>query len=244
MRICFVMLSLIFLLFYQQATMLKIGHRGASGYEPENTLRSFAKAIELGVDMIELDVHVCASGELVVIHDERVDRTTNGTGLVAAKTLQELKMLDAGKGERIPTLSEVLDFVNRKVKVNIELKGRGTAQPTAGVIEKYVQENKWSYKDFFVSSYNHHELRTFQQYLPQVKTGAIIYSFPIDYAAYAQELGSDAILAYENLNQAFVDDAHRRGLRVFVYTLNYPEDIAWVKSLGVEGIITDFPDRL
>ena len=99
--------------------MLKIGHRGARGYAPENTLKSFQKAIELGVDAVELDVQLCKSGELIVMHDDTVDRTTDGSGFVKKLKLKDLKKLDAGMGERIPTLEEVLDLVNRRVKVNI-----------------------------------------------------------------------------------------------------------------------------
>ena len=94
--------------------MIIIGHRGAMGYEPENTLRSFQKALDLGVDMIEFDVHLCKSGELVVFHDEKVNRTTNGQGYIAQKSLEKLKELDAGQGEKIPTLEEVLDLVKGK----------------------------------------------------------------------------------------------------------------------------------
>ncbi len=133
--------------------MLRIGHRGACGYEPENTLRSFNRALQLRVDMVELDVHVCRSGEIVVIHDSKVDRTTGGTGYVADKTLDELRTLDAGKGEKIPTLQEVLTLVNRKVKVNIELKGTGTAKPVFQLLEKHVRELGWSYGDFLISSF-------------------------------------------------------------------------------------------
>src|SRR5690242_11883524 len=92
-----------------------IGHRGASGYEPENTLASFKEALALGVDMIELDVYVIKTGELVVMHDSTVNRTTNGTGRVEALSLKELRQLDAGAGEKVPLLSEVLDLVNKAV---------------------------------------------------------------------------------------------------------------------------------
>ena len=116
--------------------MIRIGHRGAMGYEPENTLRSFKKALALKVDMIEFDVYVCKTGEVVVIHDDKVDRTTNGKGYVVQKTLQELTSLDAGKGEKIPLLEEALDCINKKVQVNIELKGEGTAEPVYKIIQK------------------------------------------------------------------------------------------------------------
>ena len=150
-------------------TIIKVGHRGAMGYEPENTLRSFKKALELGVDMIEFDVYVCKSGELVVIQDDTLERTTNGKGLVIEKTLAELKELDAGKEEKIPTLEEIMDLADKKVKINIELKGDNTAKPVLNMIEKYVDEKGWKYDDFLVSSFNHNELKKFKELNPKIK---------------------------------------------------------------------------
>src|SRR3989338_4292016 len=111
-----------------------MGHRGAAALEPENTLRSFRKAIEIGVDYVEFDIHRCKSGELVVIHDETVDRTTNGKGFVADLTLQQLKKLDAGKGEQIPALQEVIDCCKGNVKMQIELKEPGLEADTISLL--------------------------------------------------------------------------------------------------------------
>ncbi len=102
---------------------LKIGHRGACGYEPENTLRSFKRALDLQVDMVEFDVYTLAGGEIVIIHDDKVNRTTNGHGYVLDKNFEEIRKLDAGQGEKIPTLEEALDLIDKKCQVNIELKG-------------------------------------------------------------------------------------------------------------------------
>ena len=121
-------------------TILKIGHRGAAGLEPENTLRSFGKAISLGVDAVEFDLHKCKTGELVAIHDSSVNRTTNGIGLVADLTLAELKLLDAGAEETIPTFSEILDFINKRVKVFIEIKEKGIAELIFHEIELFKRE--------------------------------------------------------------------------------------------------------
>ena len=138
---------------------LKIGHRGAPGYEPENTLRSFEKAISMGVDMVELDVHKCKSGELVVIHDKKVNRTTNKKGFVKNKNLQQLKTLDAGKKEKIPTLKEVLDFINKRVKINIELKGPKTTEAVLKLIEEYINKKKWKYSQFIISSFDSRKIK-------------------------------------------------------------------------------------
>lgn len=224
---------------------IKIGHRGARGYEPENTLRSFKKALELDVDMVELDVYVCKTAELVVIHDDKVNRTTDGTGYVTKKTLTELRDLDAGQGEKIPTLEEILDLVNNNSGVNIELKGPNTATPVADIINKYITKKYWSDNNFLVSSFNHRELAKFKKILPQVKIGALFAGIPFNYAKLAKELNAYSInLSQEFISQELVDDAHEQGLKVFVFTVNDNDDIQKIKSMGVDGIFSDFPDRL
>jgi glycerophosphoryl diester phosphodiesterase len=225
--------------------VLKIGHRGAAGYEPENTLLAFQKALELKVDMVELDVQACKTGELMVIHDLKLDRTTNGKGYVCEKTYEELRCLDAGKNQKIPTLPEVLDLINRKVKINIEIKGSGIANSLFKLIQEYVQDKSWSWDDFLVSSFNHYEIQEFSQLTPKVKTGAIIAGIPIGYAQCASMLNCYSLHpSKEFINQALIDDAHQRGLKVYVYTLNEPEEIQKIKSLGVDGIFSNFPDRI
>lgn len=225
--------------------MLKIGHRGAAGYEPENTLLSFQKAIDLGVDIIELDVYVCKTGELVVIHDDRLERTTNGQGYILEKTLEELKLLDAGKGQKIPTLAEVLNLIDKKVQINIELKGKGTAEPVAELVKNFILSNNWQEETFLVSSFDHHELRKFKKILPNIKIGALITGIPLDYAKFGQELNAWSVnLCAEFVNKEFVDDAHKRGLKVYVWTVNNLEDIERMKFLNVDGIYSNFPDRI
>ena len=225
--------------------VLKIGHRGAMGYESENTLRSFKKAIELKVDMVELDVHVCKSGELVVIHDDRVDRTTDGKGYVSEKSAQELRKLDAGKGDKIPTLREVLDFIDRRVKVNIELKGEGTAKPVSKLVEEYVSMKDWSYEDFLISSFNYNELIEFSKLNPKVKIGFLITYVPSGFLELAEKINAHSVnISMEFVNERFVQDAHKRGIKVFVWKVNDIEDIEKMVALGVDGIFSDFPDRL
>ncbi|MYJ75784.1 MAG: glycerophosphodiester phosphodiesterase, partial [Gammaproteobacteria bacterium] len=141
--------------------MLIIGHRGAAGLAPENTLAGFARAVELGVDGVELDVHL-AGPEVVVIHDERVDRTTNGVGLVRDLTFAELRRLDAGDGQRVPTLKEVLDLVPEHMLVNIELKGVGTAEPVAAIVgDLALGAKRGRLPALLVSSFDHGELGRF-----------------------------------------------------------------------------------
>jgi glycerophosphoryl diester phosphodiesterase len=225
--------------------ILKIGHRGACGYAPENTLASFKKSLELNVDMVELDVCLCRTGELVVIHDVKVDRTTNGKGYVIEKTLEELRKLDAGEGENIPTLDEVLDLINRKVKVNIELKNEKTTKPIFDLIEHYVKKKEWQYEDFYISSFNHIALRDFNRLNPNVKIGALVDGIPLGFAKFAEKLNAFSVNPnIEFINQNFVDDAHKRGLKVYVWTVNDSDDINRMKKLGVDGIFSNYPDRI
>ena len=223
--------------------MMIIGHRGDGGDEPENTLKSFEKAIELGVDMVELDVHLTKDGHLVVIHDRKTDRTTGDKGPVSEDTLAEIKSLDAGEGEKIPTLEEVIELVDQRVPINIELKAIGTAEKVCEVIKFYVAEG-WNYSDFMVSSFEHNELHRFSELCPEVRIGVLMGDVPLGYAEYAERLGAySANIALEAASPKFVEDAHRRGIKVFVWTVNEPEDITLMKRLGVDGIITDFPER-
>lgn len=224
--------------------MLIIAHRGASGYEPENTLRSFQKALDLKSKMIELDVYKCASGELVVMHDDKLDRTTNGKGYIVSKTYKELLKLDAGKGEKIPTLEEVFILVNRKTKINIELKGEDTALDTFELIKKYLKLG-WKESDFLISSFNHVELLKFKKLSEgKIKIGACLDGILIDYANFAKKLGASSIHpSIDFITKEYVQDAHKRGLKVYVWTVNSKDDFKRMKKLKVDGIFTNYPDR-
>jgi glycerophosphoryl diester phosphodiesterase len=214
-------------------SVLIIGHRGACGYEPENSLASFKKALELKVDAIELDVHALKTGELVVIHDSTVDRTTNGKGYVRDYSFEKLRKLDAGNGEQIPTLQEVLDLVDRQVPINIELKGIGTAGSVSDVIDQY-RAKGWTNEHFMVSSYNHMELADFSTLKPDIRTGALIYGITANYAAFASDLKAySANLSNEFIPPAFIEDAKKRGLKVFMHTVNNQSEIRQMREFGV-----------
>lgn len=221
---------------------LCIGHRGAAGHEPENTLRSVRRAIEMGAHGIEIDVRL-VHGELLVMHDAKLDRTTNGRGLLVRKPLTVLRSLDAGKGERIPTLREVIETIDRRAFLNIELKGRGTAKPVSEMIHQFVQERGWRYEDFLVSSFMRAELRAVRD--PQIPIGLLLTRPTRLYALSARRVRACAVNpAVRFVTAKFVQDAHRRGLRVFPYTANSPAEIQRLKKLGVDGAFTDFPDRV
>lgn len=219
------------------------GHRGACGYEPENTLSSFQKAIEIGVDVIELDVYVLNSGELVVIHDDKVDRTTNGNGYVLDYTFEAIRQLDAGNGQFIPTLQEVIDLVNMKTTIDIELKGVGTARAVAATISSFL-EIGWSEEYFMVSSFNSTELVAFSKLMPNIRTGVLIVDIPKDYAAFASSIEAYSINpSYEFITKEFVEDAKSRNLKIFAFTVDGESEVQRMQSLGVDGIFTNYPDK-
>jgi glycerophosphoryl diester phosphodiesterase len=227
-------------------TILKVGHRGAKGYEPENTLSSFKKAIELGADMIELDVHRCKTGEAVVIHDADVKRTTNGRGRVADKSLAELKELDAGNGGRIPSLDEVLDSFKGRTRFDIELKGKNCAPCVAETIDRHFTTKELKQRELLVTSFEHDTLlRQFRAVSPDIPIGLLFSSVPDDFSEKAAGMGADYVaLYYRNTNVKMVEIAHNKGLKVMVWTVNEPEEIERAERMGVDSIASDFPDRL
>lgn len=225
---------------------LKIGHRGACGYAPENTLQSIQKALDCNVDMIEIDLFCCQSGEVVVFHDQRLERTTNGKGYLHRKTLEELKKLDAGNGEKIPTLKEVLDLVNRKTKINCELKGKKTLRPVIKIIEQYVREKGWKYDDFIISSYKRSKLRKIPKAThSKIPIGIIVTHYQLGFIQFAQKINAYSIHINRKLvNQCVINEAHQNNFKIFVWTVNDPKEIKELKEMGVDGIFSDFPDRI
>jgi len=219
--------------------MLKIGHRGARAYEPENTLRSFQKALELGVDAVELDVRRTSDGEIVVIHDPEVDRTTNGKGLVSELKLQEIRQLHTEKGEKIPTLEEALDFLDKKVKILIELKETGLEEKVLSSIhEKGLNGN------VIIVSFHEETLRKVRALNDEVETGLIYVKHKNPIPA-ALELRADYLLPlYRFTHTANVQRAHENGLKVIVWTVNEQEQVSEFVKKGVDGIASDKPDIL
>lgn len=225
--------------------ILKIGHRGAKGYEAENTLLSFQKSIDLGVDGIELDVHISSDGEIMVIHDEKVDRTTDSKGFVTDFSLNELKSFRINETHTIPTLKEVLDLVNQKCFVNVELKGNGTAKPIVALLEEYILEKNWEYSHFIVSSFDWNALKEVRSLNSKIPIGILTHTDLNLAKALAKFIKAEAIhphfhlLTKENTKQI-----QENGQLVFPWTVNEIEDIQKMKSFNVNGIISDFPDRL
>ncbi len=219
----------------------RIGHRGAAGHAPENTLRSFEKAVLLGCDMIELDVHLCGSGELVVIHDETVDRTTDGVGLVSGLSLNELKLLNAGEGEEIPTLDEVLSLLRGMIKLNIELKGLGTAKP----VYDLVQGLGWDNNDLTLSSFNWDMLMKYRVLDSNAKLGVLTFKNHGEAMGFAEKIDAYSINPYHLLlKKKYVDEAHNKGFKVYPWTPNKEWEIKQAINKGVDGVISDYPDRI
>lgn len=225
--------------------MLKIAHRGARGYEPENTLKSFQKALDLHADGIELDVHLSSDGHLIVIHDETIDRTTNGKGFVNTFTLAELKTFLIDDQYETPTLKEVFDLVNKKCLINIELKGLGTANKVATLIEEYIADQNWNYGHFIVSSFNWDLLQETSNLNSNIAIGVLTEEDVKKALAFAEVIEAEAIHPdYQLLNLENVQEMQEKGFLVLPWTVNNPEDIQKIKSYQVDGIISDFPDRL
>jgi glycerophosphoryl diester phosphodiesterase len=225
--------------------VLRIGHRGAAGYEPENTLRSFEAAVRLGADMTELDVHICSSGELVVIHDESVDRTTNGSGFIRNMTLGELKTLDAGKGEKIPTLKEVFSKLLGRISVNIELKGPRTAEPVKEFIDDLIRRGEWCRENVLITSFDWVMLRRLREISTDVRIGLLVYKNLDESLKVATEVEAYSVNPYhKSIDSEFIGRSHELNLRVYPWTVNEPEDIRRIVGLGVDGVISDYPDRI
>jgi glycerophosphoryl diester phosphodiesterase len=225
--------------------MWVIGHRGACGHAPENTLLSFRRALEMGVHGIEFDIQVSKDGEPVVIHDDTLERTTGGTGKIGDFTLQELQALDAGQGERIPSLRDVFELVDKRCRLFIELKAENATVPVAETIQHYVASGGWTYEQLYVLSFDHIQLAAMKKLLPDLRTGAGLVGIPVSLASVAQEAGAWCLSSdIRHTNRALVDDAHRRGLKSIVWTANAPAEIERARALGVDGIISDYPDRL
>jgi glycerophosphoryl diester phosphodiesterase len=223
--------------------MLIFAHRGASGVEPENTLRAIKSALDTNVDGIEIDIHE-VDGKLLVIHDRWLHRTTSGTGQIFQHNYEHLRTLDAGQGETIPTLDEVFSLVAGRCKINLELKGINNISLLYSYIDNAIETTNLIIDDILISSFNHRLLYAINQQRPEFAIGALTACYPLDYAKFAEKLNAYSVhLDVNFISKHFVSDAHQRGLKVFVYTVDEFEDIRTMKALGVDGIFSNFPTR-
>ncbi len=230
---------------------LGIAHRGASGRAPENTHAAFAAALALGAEAIELDVQLTADGELVVIHDETLDRTTDGRGPVGDRTFGELAGLDAGTwfapeyhGERIPRLADVLAQVRDRVTLNVEIKSArdlGVVEAKLAALVAAERATEW----VVFSSFHHAAVRTMRAVAPWARLGVLCDEDPRTHAlALAGEVGAELVIPGRRwVDARVVEEAHVRGYDVWVWTVNEPGEMRRLIALGVDAIFSDFPER-
>ncbi len=223
---------------------LIIGHRGAKGLVAENTLESIQKALDSGVDGIEIDVHRCKTGELVVIHDETVNRTTNGKGKVHKLSLEDLQKLQVEEKFSIPTLAAVLELIDGKCLLNIELKGKKTAKRAVQMIQECLKQKQWSSEHFLVSSFDWEQLQKVRKLDPTIRLGVLSEAKLKKAFKMAKKLKAYALHPdYTLLKKHHIWRAKRRDLNIFVWTVNEEAAVKKMKSFEVTGIITDYPDR-
>ena len=227
-------------------------HRGARGYAPENTMAAFKLADQMKVDGVELDVQLSKDGHAVICHDETINRTSNGKGLIKDLTLSELKQFDFGgwfdkkfTGEPILTLEEFSAwFSGTAIELNVEIKNgpiyyHGLEEKIVRIIEKHKLQSRT-----IISSFYHPSLLIVKKLNPQIRTGALFCVRPLDPCRFAEETGADYLHCNrENLDEAWVSEARKRGLGINVWTVNTQEEYAFLEPMGVRGIFSDFTDR-
>jgi glycerophosphoryl diester phosphodiesterase len=221
------------------------GHRGNPAEHPENTLASFRSAIELGVDMIECDVHLSADGELVVIHDHTLDRTTDGSGLVAQLTLAELRRLDAGGGERLPVLAEVAELARDRVVLCVEIKQIPIPYP--GLEEKLVEclGALGMVEQTAVISFHHGSVRRIRQLEPRLAVGVLEGARPIDPAGIMLGAGAGIYSPHFGaMDPELVEEIHAAGGVVGVWTVDDAAAVAWCQACRPDSVFTNRPREI
>lgn len=221
------------------------GHRGAMGHETENTLASIKKGMELKADMLEIDVFKIKTGEMVVFHDDNLDRITNAKGKIEEYTFEELRKVLVDGKHQIPTLQEVIETIDKKLVLNIELKGTNTAADTYRIIEEYKKKG-WRNKDFFISSFRVEELQTMRSLSQELAIGLLTYKEPIEQSVkIGKELNAQAINPYyKTLTAENVAIMKANNFKIYPWTVNEPSDIKSLQNLEVNGIITNYPERV
>ncbi len=221
-----------------------IAHRGFSGQYPENTLLAFRKALNAGATWLELDVQLSADGELVVIHDESLERTTDGSGPVGEQTLAQLRALDAGQGEKIPLLSEVLDLAAGRATVNIELKGAGTARPVARLLQQRLKRPQASPDLILASSLYKRELIDIAVELPEVRIAPVAEVPGAELWRLADRLGAWSVhLEKSCITEELIAEVRQSGRKLLAYTVNDIETLQRFYRWGLDGVFSDFPQQ-
>jgi len=227
--------------------LIVIGHRGAMGHALENTIESVEKAIDLKVDGIEIDVFKSKSGELIVYHDPSLSRLSNSTAFIEQISLDSIKKIELIGGLSIPTLNEVIDIIPEKIFLNIELKGENTAYETNKIIIKYLSESNLTSSKFIISSFRWDELKKFRNINKDIPIAILVDSlYKIDNAIkLAKEINAVALNPNNKfITKKIVKKIQSNNIKVYPYTINTPKNIKRMKSIGVDAIITDYPERI
>ena len=232
--------------------MLVIGHRGAMGHAPENTMVSFRMGYEMGSDVIELDIHMNRDGELIVMHDGDVGRTTDGSGHIKDMTLQEIRSLDAGshfgtefRGARVPILQEVLAWARDKVPLAVEVKG--DPQPSVGIEEKLVEllREQEMLDRVMVISFHHSSVKRVKELEPSAATGVLFTGQLVKSVEAARAALADSVRpSWKYWSADLVKEVHDAGLTASTWTVNDEETMEYLVGLGIDSIGTNYPDRL
>ncbi|MCM4168600.1 glycerophosphodiester phosphodiesterase [Arenibacter sp. H213] len=224
---------------------LVIGHRGAMGHATENTLESIQTAMDLGVDMLEIDVFKTRDGEIVVFHDSSLKRLTGQPGNIEELDLKAVKALTLARNTKIPTLKEVLDLMKGETMLNIELKGAHTAESVNEIINHYINKGNWELKDFLISSYKWDELKRIRELNGKIPIAVLIQKDPLDAIPIGHELKAMVIIPnYKKLTKKNVRILHEEGFKIYPYTVNGYLQIKRMARMGVDGIITNYPNRV
>lgn len=225
------------------AAPMIIAHRGGKALGPENTIGTMKKALDAGAHGIELDVRATFHQELMVIHDPTLERTTNGKGEIAKLSQKEIQRFDAGAGERVPSLIQVLDALSTTTsKVFVELKHPNTALPVAKIVDHYVANKGYMNSQIIIISFFHQLLAMIHQKYPKLILGASLKEIPEGLAACGEYTGAKFLLPQiEVLNLDFMKDAHARGMKVVTWTCDSKEQIGKAIAHEVDGIITGDP---
>lgn len=223
------------------ASVLRIGHRGAAGHAPENTLAAIWKARSFHADFVEVDLRETSDGHLVLLHDETVDRTTNKSGNLAEMSLEQVQRLDAGNWQRIPTLEEALDISGQSIGVILELKVEGISNEACAIVKRVGFSNALIYASFLIA-----ELHRVRQADPAAQI-MVLHDRPLPQDPIADVVALNASyvgLHYSTVTPALLQTYHDLRRHVFVYTVNESTDIRRMREMGVDGIVSDFPDRI
>lgn len=223
--------------------MFIFAHRGASFEAPENTLAAFQRALDAHADGIEIDV-MQVGDEIYVFHDRYLRRLTAQPGRFQDLTAEQIERLRVFNQQPIPTLLQTLEFIAGKCVLNVELKGEISPLLLSQTLLRAQQDFGFQPEQLLVSSFNHHWLKALQQHRPEIRYGALNAGCLLDYARFAAELEAYSVhIDVDFITAAFVNDAHQRGLVVYVYTVDEPEDILELQRMGVDGIFSNHPQH-